>query len=205
MDKKTFSLRGGSLGWIKGGVQSSYEDANIIVLEGGGDWNPTLYKQKPNSHVRYWDDTRDAQEMRLIQEATRDGKIIFGICRGIQGLTIHNGGTLVQHISHPGTHVVKDFKGEHYYFNSCHHQMCNPFNLPDDDYRVLAWCDGLSPMYKGEKEMPVHMPIEPEVLFFPKTRHLGAQGHPEWMQDSSPAVQRMNDYIEQLLLTNTIV
>jgi len=204
MEKKTFSLSGGSLDWIEGGVKSSYNDAQIIVMEGGGDWNPGLYKQAPNSYVRYWTDRRDEEEMNLIESATKDGKIVFGICRGIQGLTIYNGGSLIQHINHPGSHHVVNERGESYVFNSCHHQMCNPFDLPKDSYRVLAWTENISPVHLGENDKEIGLPVEPEVLYFPKTKHLGAQGHPEWMPKDSQAVIRMNAYLDELLLTNTI-
>ena len=143
-------------------------------------------------------------EMNLIRSATKAGKVVFGICRGIQGLTIYNGGSLIQHINHPSRHNVINERGETYEFNSCHHQMCNPFDLPKEDYRVLAWADNLSPMHLVENNINLKIDIEPEVLYFPKSRHIGAQGHPEWMSESSKAVINMNNYIDELLLTNTI-
>lgn len=204
MKKNVFSLSGGSLKWIQGGIKSSFEDADVVVLEGGGDWNPDLYKHTPNRHTTFWYEERDNREMKLMADATKAGKIIFGICRGIQGLTIYNGGSLIQHISHPSSHKVINERGETYDFNSCHHQMCNPFDLPKEDYRILAWAENLSPFHLVQENKDLQIPVEPEVLYFPKTRHLGAQGHPEWLADDSEAVIRMNNYINELLLTNTI-
>jgi hypothetical protein len=82
--------------------------------------------------------------------------------------------------------------------------MCNPFDLPKEDYRVLAWADNLSAIHLVENNIDLKVDIEPEVLYYPKSRHLGAQGHPEWMSDTSEAVIKMNNYIDELLLTNTI-
>jgi hypothetical protein len=204
MNKNVFSLSGGSLQWIRQGIVSSFEDADVVVLEGGADWNPDLYKQQPNTHTTFWHDTRDTKEMELISRATKAGKIVFGICRGIQGLTIYNGGSLIQHINHPSRHNVIDERGETYEFNSCHHQMCNPFDLPKEDYRILAWTNNISPIHLVENNVDLKIDVEPEVLYFPKTRHLGAQGHPEWMSSDSEAVIKMNNYIDELLSTNII-
>lgn len=208
---KTFSLSGHSLSWIFNSKKSSYEEADVIVLEGGADWNPRLYNEKPNRYVNWLSESRDAKEWHLMELAKRDNKIIFGICRGLQGLTIFNGGKLVQHINHPGYHTVYTNDGQKHLSNSLHHQMCNPFNLPEKDYVVLGYTKGLSSCYLGEREEPVAMKkdeqgfiIEPEIIYFPKTKSLGAQYHPEMMPYDDDAVIKCNAYIQELFKTGTI-
>lgn len=73
--------------------------------------------------------------------------------------------------------------------NSCHHQMCYPYNLPKDDYEVIAWTEEISNHYQVDKDavdldFPEHslddngLFKEPEMIWYPKTRCLGVQGHP---------------------------
>lgn len=208
---KTFSLSGYSLDWIYNSTKSNYAEADIVVLEGGADWNPRLYNEEPNNFVNWLNPNRDHQEMELMRQASKDGKIMFGICRGIQGLTIFNGGKLIQHIDHPGSHRVYNKDGSIHISNSLHHQMCYPFNLPDEDYIVLGYTKGLSGRYLGENNNVIPMPkdeegysIEPEILYFPKTRSLGAQYHPEMMSIHSDAVGKCNEYLNELFETGKI-
>lgn len=206
--KKIKVFNGGS--WIRNSQSSSFEDAQIVVMPGGSDWNPKLYGQKPSSLTNYWSDTSDARQMDLIKDSMRAGKVVFGICRGLQGITIANGGTLVQHIHHPGSHPVVFKDGTVLRGNSCHHQLCNPYNLAPEDYNVIAWTEGLSHTYIGEDDKEVILEkrndvvIEPELIYYPKTRSLGLQGHPEWLSEGDPMLNKVNDLIEELLITNSI-
>lgn len=202
----------GGGGWVKDSVSSSFEDADLVIMPGGGDWNPALYGQKPNTHTSWFSDDRDAQQMSIIKDAIKRNKIVFGICRGLQGVTIANGGTLVQHVSHPGSHPAHFKNGEVLMTNSIHHQLCNPYNLSAEDYEVLAWTEGLSPVHIGEHDQTVVFPEhayeqgilkEPEVIWYPKTRCIGAQSHPEMMH-GRPFQDKMNQYIWDLFTNNTI-
>lgn len=70
--------------------------------------------------------------------------------------------------------------------NSCHHQMCYPYNLKKDEYEVLSWTEGISRRYRAgiELEFPEFALDregkfkEPEMIWYPKIRCLGVQGHP---------------------------
>lgn len=200
--------------WVRNSVESSFEDADLVIMPGGADWNPNLYGQKPNSHTNWFSPTSDERQWSLMEDAVKYGKIVFGICRGLQGLTILNGGTLIQHIEHPGGHVAKFKDGSELRTNSIHHQMCFPYNLPEDAYKVLAWTEELSPVHLGEGDVQIKFPEhaldengrfkEPEVIYYPKTRSLGAQSHPEMMREGTPFQTKMNDYIWELFETGTI-
>jgi len=41
----------------------------------------------------------------------------------------------------------------------------------------------------------MEVPVEPEILYFPKTNYLGTQFHPEGMNEGDPAL----DYCKELL------
>lgn len=204
----------GDLHFIENAEHSTFEDADIVVMPGGADWGPNLYNQNPNSYVSWVSSKSDTTQMALIQSAIKRKKLVFGICRGLQGVTIANGGTLVQHISHPSHHRVTRKDGSHYMMNSCHHQLCNPYNLNDGEYEVLGWTEGLSNVYLGEEDRDVIFPKhafdgngvlkEPEVIWYPKTRCLGTQGHPEWMSQDSEAVRYVNHLINKYLYETAV-
>lgn len=93
--------------------------------------------------------------------------------------------------------------------NSCHHQLCYPYDLSKDEYEVLAWTEGLSKRYLAdvpeEKLFPKEVALdeegiikEPEMIWYPKTRCLGVQGHPEW-GPGKPALDYINKVIREKL------
>lgn len=69
-----------------------------VVLIGGGDVDPSFYGQKVMAELGGVDKTRDAYEAILIQEAVKQNKPVFGICRGLQIINVFYKGTLVQDI-----------------------------------------------------------------------------------------------------------
>ena len=78
------------------------EDNDGILLTGGGDIDPTHYCEKRSSatHVSR---SRDALELRLCQKALETDIPVFGICRGIQVMSVAMWGNLYQDIDtdHP--------------------------------------------------------------------------------------------------------
>jgi gamma-glutamyl-gamma-aminobutyrate hydrolase PuuD len=75
-----------------------------LLLIGGTDVNPKLYGASPQPEVDEPDDERDAVEWRLIDQALERDLPILAICRGLQMLNVHHGGTLLQHL---GSHRHK--------------------------------------------------------------------------------------------------
>jgi hypothetical protein len=61
--------------------------------------------------------------------------------------------------------------------------MCYPFDLPVDDYYLLGWAaTRYSKHYwNGDNKEEVEPPVEPEIIWYCKTRSLAIQGHPEYM------------------------
>ena len=90
---------------------------------------------------------------------------------------------------HPSDHHVKTIYGNYYSMNSCHHQLCYPYNLPKDKYEMISWTEGISDHYQVDKDsVELEFPQialdengefkEPEMIWYPETRCLGVQGHP---------------------------
>ena len=71
-------------------------DAGLFT--GGVDLHPRLYGEHPRPGLGVTDDERDDFEGGLYRALRRQGKPIFGICRGIQLINALEGGTLHQHL-----------------------------------------------------------------------------------------------------------
>lgn len=171
---------------------------NILILWGGEDLATEIYNQKPIRHNYNWTKSkRDKEEIALAYEAINLGIPIIGICRGAQLLCCLTGGSLIQHIENHITNkhpVICVEDSSEYYTNSCHHQMM----VPTKDQKILAYATETVGL--GEKNNSIKISKVPEIVYFPKIKALGIQGHPEW--ESMP--KKFNLYcqqiIEQLLL-----
>jgi putative glutamine amidotransferase len=75
-----------------------------IILTGGGDINPDLFKGEPHPRVARIDDDRDRADLHLAKSIIDNRVPFLAICRGMQVLNVCLGGTLYTHVSdqHPG-------------------------------------------------------------------------------------------------------
>jgi gamma-glutamyl-gamma-aminobutyrate hydrolase PuuD len=71
---------------------------DALVLTGGGDVDPTLYGAPAHARTAGVDTRRDAHEMALVAAALDADTPVLAVCRGLQVLNVHLGGTLVQHV-----------------------------------------------------------------------------------------------------------
>ncbi len=116
-----------------------------VLLTGGADIDPSSYGQVPDGNGHYEAD-RDALELPLIGASVERGVPLLGICRGLQAINIHAGGTLNQDVHghatyHVGPHTrvhditfdprtrlgllydgLRGAQGESHMVNSLHHQ-----------------------------------------------------------------------------------
>lgn len=76
-----------------------------LLLTGGGDVDPALYGEIAFPETEPPDPERDAIEMALIDEVLARDLPLLGICRGMQLLNVHLGGSLVQHLPTAARHV----------------------------------------------------------------------------------------------------
>ena len=176
-----------------------------ILFTGGDDVDPARYGQQPHEKLGSVTPERDTFELLLAEEALRQRKPIFAICRGCQLINIALGGTLWQdipsqrpsetphrpdvfgpegfakllHSVQPaaGTRFAAIVGEETLAVNSLHHQAVD---TPGKGLLVVAAADdGLAEAIElSEADYP----------FF-----VGVQWHPEHLSASEPRQQALFD------------
>ena len=79
-----------------------------LLLMGGTDVNPKLFGAAPDPATQIPDDERDAFELDLLDQALASDLPVFAICRGLQLLNVHSGGTLRQHLASQRHNTPRD-------------------------------------------------------------------------------------------------
>jgi putative glutamine amidotransferase len=69
-----------------------------LVVTGGADVDPGRYGAEPHARTVTWRTDRDAWELALLDAADTRGIPVLGICRGMQVMAVHRGGSLDQHL-----------------------------------------------------------------------------------------------------------
>ena len=158
------------------------EDVDLVVFTGGTDVNPLFYGEKPLDTTQTADTDRDTLERGVYTRALFLELPMVGICRGAQFLNVMNNGKLVQHMhGHGNTEhellaggkVIDIVRGDH------HQSM-----LPSGEHSLLSTsADGVA-----------------EEIFWPLSRCLGVQWHPEWHDEGSDSWVRFQKMLELYLM-----
>jgi putative glutamine amidotransferase len=171
----------------------------FVVFTGGEDVTPSFYKEEPHqttcNNLR-----RDMQEQQIFELALKRNIPMVGICRGSQFLCAMSGGKLVQNIrGHGGNHNVRTIDGRLISVTSTHHQM----QLPPVGATVIAWAEpSLSNIYEGiTPHKDIMLPErEYDCVYYPQTRALGMQYHPEYMSENSEGFLYCQELVEEYIL-----
>lgn len=193
--------------WITNSeLVDNIEEADIVVFTGGEDVDPSLYGHE-KFELTFSNIKRDLEEQKEFNKIRKD-QLAVGVCRGSQFLCVMNGGKLVQHCENHGmrhTHGITNGNLV-YEITSTHHQMQYPFNLKNDEYKILFYAHpSRSYDYYGQGiSSSVVRDTEPEVVKYTvkdKPVCLAIQGHPEYMRKESPVVIMLNNLINETLAT----
>lgn len=192
--------------WMEAERTNRIEDATFVVFTGGEDVTPHLYGERAHPTTFYSYD-RDVYESRMFAKALVLGKPMVGICRGCQFLTVMSGGKLVQDQPNPQfIHQIETYDGETIYMSSTHHQAAYPWKMPKEDFKIIAWTSAMLPYHWGSEDGEelvlgvVDEDKEVESVFYPKTKCLGIQGHPEMIYDETdPKRMRTITWCRRLL------
>ncbi|MCR5734279.1 MAG: gamma-glutamyl-gamma-aminobutyrate hydrolase family protein [Lachnospiraceae bacterium] len=105
-------------------LSEAYSLCNGILFTGGHDVSPKVYGETERDTCGDTCSLRDAMEGYLLDKCLFDDKPLLGICRGIQFMNAHLGGTLYQ-----------DLPSE--YESSIEHHMTPPYDRKAHNVRVL--------------------------------------------------------------------
>lgn len=157
---------------------------DIVVFGGGEDISPALYNETPlHNSGPDKPSQRDRFEKTAFFRAQQRGAKMLGICRGAQMLCALNGGKLVQHVNgHGRDHWMATYDEELLQVTSVHHQMMWPFDLPPENFKLLGWTpEQVSNVFAFNAKHTIgKVDMEPEIVYFPTTKGLAIQGHPEF-------------------------
>lgn len=181
------------------------QDADVVVLTGGADVDPSTYNRK--NLASYGDKYRDLYEISQYRKI-RPNQVVLGTCRGAQLLTVLNGGNLVQDVTNHGlwgTHNMIDKDGNQFEITSLHHQMCYPFDIPKENYDLLmVSAPSRSDRYVGDgiDDAKIIENGEPELIVYKTPGHpisVAIQGHPEMMDKECDTVIMLNELIKKCI------
>ncbi|GGE33079.1 gamma-glutamyl-gamma-aminobutyrate hydrolase family protein [Streptococcus himalayensis] len=165
-----------------------------LILTGGQNVRPEFYGEAQTIESDDYLLSRDIFELALIEEARRQNKPIFTVCRGTQLFNVAMGGTLHQDIEDhwqdssaeytsqrlatAPDNILREIYGEISHINSFHHQSIKDLA---SNLKIIAYDpkDGI---------------IE-AVTTTDGTPFLGVQWHPEFLFDNRPKELALFDYI----------
>ena len=148
-----------------------------ILFTGGHDVNPTIYGQVISDKCGISCETRDVMEGFLLDLCVSDNKPLLGICRGLQFINAHLGGTLYQ-----------DLPTE--YQSNIEHHMTPPYDIAIHNVEVRGvnsyhhqaikeLADGLEAVAISEDGLVESIAIKNQKFA------IAVQWHPEFSYDSS--------------------
>lgn len=185
-------------------------EIDALIIWGGEDISPSLYNDTPSDYTGASKllSRRDQLEAAAFYEAVKRGIPVIGICRGAQLVCALSGGRLIQHVNNHGvTHPMKTVDGRVLDTSSMHHQMMFPYDLPEASYELLAWAHpARSTKYlvsaDNHEERGMELREEPEVVWFPLSKSLAIQGHPEFHRspEKDPFVQYCMELTRKYIL-----
>ena len=167
-----------------------------IVLSGGADVDPAIHSPEEDPSLSKFEPGRDTHEFEILTEAIEKDIPILGICRGIQVINVHAGGTLFQDIPdhanikkpYDDRHhkvrfatgsILSEIYGSEIKVNSLHHQAINKIG---EGVKVVGWSSG------GEATEEVIEAIEVD-----NSRILAVQWHPELLPGADPVFSWLTD------------
>lgn len=150
-----------------------FKSDQIHIIPGGADIDPEIYGEPKHPKCGYTRIESDKKEINDLNLAIKDKKPIIGICRGLQLLTVVQGGKLIQDIGFQGGErpIIDNETQKQYLIPKAHHQACILSSDKKTPSKILAYSY-------------VNKQFIPEVVYFPAINALGIQGHPEWLRQS---------------------
>lgn len=204
---KVYIVGGGGQGYSRMFIAAGWalarniKEADLVQFTGGEDVSPCLYGEERHP---YTGDSieRDLYEAGYFAFARRMNIPMAGICRGGQFLNVMSGGKMYQHVSEHATgarHALTDaLSGAEISVSSTHHQMMRP-----GEHSLLvattklgglkSYMLGDAAVMQGDREEP-----DTEVVYYPHTKALCFQPHPEFFGPGDECFEYYFDLIERV-------
>lgn len=155
--------------------RATKDHPDLICFTGGEDVTPLYYREETLSRTRN-NPKRDAREGLIFETYLGTPKV--GICRGGQFLNVMSGGALWQHVDkHGNDHEMIDFlwSKRSLPVTSTHHQMM----IKGDGGYVLGAIK-IATEYISANPKREEPEYDPEIIWYPKSKSLCFQPHPEY-------------------------
>ena len=160
-----------------------------IVLSGGADVDPKIHSPEEDPSLSKFEPGRDSHEFEILTGAIENDIPVLGICRGLQVINVHAGGTLFQDIpDHANINrpcddrhhkvrfgensILSGIYGSEIEVNSLHHQAIDKIG---EGIKATGWSS------EGEATEEVIEAIEIE-----NSQILAVQWHPELLPGADP-------------------
>ena len=160
-----------------------------VLLSGGADVDPTIHSPEEDPSLSKFEPGRDEHEFEILNGAIENDVPVLGICRGIQVINVHAGGTLFQDIpdhaninkpcddKHHKVHFesgsqLSEIYGSEIEVNSLHHQAIKKIG---ENLKVVGWSS------EGTATEEIIEAVEST-----KSRMLAVQWHPELLPGADP-------------------
>ncbi|MEK7626207.1 MAG: gamma-glutamyl-gamma-aminobutyrate hydrolase family protein [Patescibacteria group bacterium] len=93
-------------------LKAVYDKCDGILFSGGYDLTPNLYGGSSEYDDGHASEVRDNSEIQIMKWAEADDKPTLGICRGMQLMNVHRGGTLIQDLPDGDIDHMGDLKNK---------------------------------------------------------------------------------------------
>ncbi len=88
-----------------------------LLLPGGGDITPAFFGQQ-NHGSRHIDTELDILQFQALDLFVKWGRPVLGICKGMQLINVHFGGSICQHIKNASIHQWNGKDQHHYVYHT---------------------------------------------------------------------------------------
>lgn len=171
------------------------------IFWGGADLDPSFYGKERSKRCGQSFINEDKKLLDDMQACIDAGIPVIGICRSAQALNVLNGGILVQHIdNHTKKHDVvlynkdSNIHGKVEKVSSTHHQMM----VAHKDGIILAKAEEpTTGVHWDNVNEPYEYKYVTEVVYYPKTKSLCIQPHPEWMPQNHYFIHWLNTFMQE--------
>ena len=175
------------------------ETFKLVFFTGGADVDPKLYGHECAART-YTNPFRDYIEQQVFDLALKHNIPMVGVCRGLQWLTVMDGGHMIQHVTDHAVyreHNIRTYRKTQFPVNSYHHQMI----MPRENAYIVCVSPKRSRVYIVGKNRPWREgPVqEVESSYFPDIEAFGVQWHPEMLEEKHPAREFFVEHVGYLL------